>query len=116
MRTLLTMKDYIRAIFEYEFQTGKNGLTQSEFTKDIIEAEVNRLTRHRKDLDFTKAAAYVFILGQTRSRLFGFSSIDDAVEKVDSSIGDAYIFYNGDVLQVNNGKLSELEDCVAVEV
>lgn len=48
------MKELIRSIFVYEFETGAFGIKLSEFTDDIIEAEVKRLTKNRKTLDFER--------------------------------------------------------------
>lgn len=108
MRALLTMKDYFTAIFEYEFETGSYGMETSEFTDEIIWNEVNRLTKHRKELDFVESQAYVFIPGALRSRLLGYASIEAAVHKANNTPEDSYILSNEGVYQVNDGVLTTI--------
>lgn len=104
------MKELIRSIFVYEFETGAFGIKPSEFTDDIIEAEVKRLTRNRKTLDFEKSKAYVFVIGQISSRLIGYKSLEEALDAATGLLGDTYVIADNFISKVGDYCINK-ENC-----
>lgn len=96
------MQEYLRAIFVHEFEAGSFGLKTSEFTKDIIESEIERLTKSKKVVDFTKADAYIIIINQSGIKLIGFSSLNDAIESATGLYGDTYVIHRNGILVINS--------------
>ena len=87
------LKEYIAIILRHEYDSGCYGMVTTEYTKDIIECEVHRLTRHRKPIDDTKP--YLVIRGCMNTRLLGFENVDQAVAYSNKVWGEAYILHNG---------------------
>lgn len=90
------MGELFRALFIYEYNNEIYGLKTSEYTTEIIEAEVKRILKHRNKLDTNKV--YVYIRKCSNSILKKFNTLEEAVEYSDSYIGDLYILFNNKVL------------------
>ena len=90
----LGLRDFIRFILEYEFESSDYGLETSEFTEGIIEHELYRLMRHRKKFDIKDDTAYVFIRGNNNLRIISYDTIDKAVDKANKMWESTYIVYH----------------------
>lgn len=94
-RQVFRMRDIIEKIIKYEFEIGYLGVSQSIFTDDIIESEVKRISKNRKDLDTRKV--YLVKKSSSRVRITEVINIDDAIRKAKEAFGKTYIVANGEV-------------------
>ena len=108
-RQVFRTRDIIKKIIKYEFEIGYLGVSQSIFTEDIIESEVKRISKHRKDLDISKV--YLVKKSSSKVRITEVINIDDAIRKAKEAFGKTYIIADGEVYtpSINGVYTSDIE-------
>lgn len=105
------LKDSLVAVLNYEYKTKSYGLELNEYTPDIVKAEVDRISRHRPELD--KKKTYVYFKKHNRSVIKEVENIQEGIEEASNYIGDAYIISEGKVyLVVQKSANVEIETVV----
>ena len=84
------LREYLKIVFYYEFETGYYGLETSEFTDEIIKCEVNRLARHRNDIEDGKY--YLFKRCKSNYRLRAYENIEDILNDIQDAWDNVYVF------------------------
>lgn len=103
-----SLKECIKEVLKYEFNTGYYGLRNSEYTEDIIEFESARLSKNRRELDETKA--YTLIKSGRNSKILSFNTIVEAVSSVSELFGEVYIITGRDIMiPISYGESLKLE-------
>lgn len=83
------LRECLSIVFYYEFNTGYFGLETSEFTDEIVKCEVNRLARHRNDIEDGKV--YTFKKCKRNYCLKAYDCVEDAVQSFKDTWDNVYV-------------------------
>lgn len=101
------LREFLRNILEYEFETGYMGMLVSEFTPNIIDYEVSRLSKHRQEIDDSDKI-YVFTRCSKCNKLRCFNSLEEALSNSYDNWDISYIIHDGKIGIVGTSGLEEL--------
>lgn len=94
----LTMREIIKAVLEYEYNSGFYGLQESIYTADIIELESKKLAK--VDIKVDSNVIYTFCKDTKLIELRLFDNLEKAKEYAYQSFNEVYIVYQNKIWAV----------------